>query len=46
MNDFGLNVNHPGYSMDYDPYVNPSVINEFATAAFRFGHSLVDGKLK
>ena len=35
-----------GYSTRYDAKVNPTVINAFATAAFRFGHSLIQGMLE
>ncbi|CAK1543776.1 unnamed protein product [Leptosia nina] len=34
-----------GYSTNYDPRVNPAVTAEFASAAMRFGHSTVDGKM-
>merc|ERR1719483_1994207 len=34
-----------GYSSRYDKTVNPTVINSFAAAAFRFGHTLIQGML-
>lgn len=41
MKIFKLEIMRNGYSDEYDPDVNPNVANEFITAAFRFGHSLV-----
>lgn len=37
-----LSINGPSL---YKEYLNPNVANAFATAAFRFGHSLIPGKI-
>ncbi|KAG7210468.1 hypothetical protein KM043_011992 [Ampulex compressa] len=41
MEIFDLEVLKKGYYKGYDPTVNPTVANGFSTAAYRFGHSLV-----
>ena len=35
-----------GYSSKYDPTINPTILNSFASAAFRFGHTLIHGMLE
>ncbi|XP_058126857.1 peroxidase-like [Anopheles ziemanni] len=46
MLNVGLQYQTTGFSNDYNPNVNPSVINSHTTAAFRFFHSSIQGILK
>ncbi|XP_071518340.1 salivary peroxidase/catechol oxidase-like [Panulirus ornatus] len=46
MAENGLLPRRQGFSRDYDSGLNPALFNEFATAAFRFGHTLVQGMLQ
>ncbi|KAL0278790.1 UNVERIFIED_CONTAM: hypothetical protein PYX00_000497 [Menopon gallinae] len=41
---FGLRLLKDGYFMQYDDRVSATASNSFAAAAFRFGHSMVQGR--
>lgn len=43
MEKFELTPKEEGQPTLYNEGINPSITNVFATAAFRFGHSLVGG---
>lgn len=38
---YGLKLLPQGYYKEYSPNCNPSILNEFATAAYRIGHSML-----
>ncbi|KAJ6637377.1 Chorion peroxidase [Pseudolycoriella hygida] len=40
---FDLELEREGFFQNYDIRVNPTVANSFSAAAFRFGHSLIQG---
>lgn len=42
---FDLKLEDTGFYSGYDPKVNPTISNAFSTAAFRFGHALVQGSI-
>ena len=42
---FELKLKPSGYQRDYNSSINPTLANAVATAAFRFGHSLVRNSL-
>ena len=41
MKIFDIEPLRKGYFEGYDEAINPNIANEFSTAAYRFGHSLV-----
>jgi peroxidase len=46
MQELGLLPLQSGFSQSYDANLNPAILNEFVTAAFRFGHSQVQGSYR
>lgn len=41
MSELELNPQEDGYYKKYDPYVDATISNNFASSAFRFAHTLL-----
>lgn len=46
MKKYGLLYETESYTEDYRPDVDPSALNGYATAAFRYFHSAIQGRLE
>lgn len=46
MAKFGLSPAESGWTRKYDPELNAGITNAFAAAAYRFGHTLVQGNIQ
>ena len=46
MQQWKIEVKDSGYASTYDNKINPSITNVFSTAAFRFGHSMIQGEIQ
>ncbi|XP_060516076.1 lactoperoxidase isoform X2 [Cylas formicarius] len=46
MKQFQLSPQQYGYFNKYSDHIDPNIANEFATAAFRFAHTIIPGLIK